>query len=249
MSFKNRLIPVIQIENRRLVKTIRFSPKRYLGDPINAVRIFNLKEVNELIIMDIGATKTHQVDFGFLKKLSAQAFVPLAYGGGLHSMDDVHRLFQIGFDRIIFGTSAITTPDFIKEVARIYGNQSIICSLDIKKNLWGKERVTYSGGKKISHLTSQDCVQQFVDSGAGEILLHDQSRDGTYQGLDKDLIKEIASYSNLPIMACGGTNHIEDAVYAINMGASAVGIGSLFSFYGAHKAVLINYGMGQVNCD
>jgi cyclase len=242
MLYKNRLIPIMQIESRRLVKTIRFSPKQYLGDPINAVRIFNLKEVNELVITDIGATKTHKIDFEFLKKLSAQAFIPLAYGGGVYSMDDVHHLFQIGFDRIIFGTSAITTPDFIKEVARIYGTQSIICSLDIKKNLWGKEGVTYSGGKKISRLTSKDCVQQFVESGAGEILLHDQSRDGTYQGLDKRLIQEISSYSHLPLMACGGTNHIEDALSGIKSGASAVGIGSLFSFYGAHKAVLINYG-------
>jgi cyclase len=244
MSYKNRLIPVIQIENRRLVKTIQFSPKRYLGDPINAVRIFNLKDVNELIIMDIEATKTRKIDFEFLQKLSAQAFIPLAYGGGVHSMDDVHRLFQIGFDRIIFGTSAIKSPDFIKEVARIYGNQSIICSLDVKKSFFGKERVTYCGGQKISRLTTKNCVQQFVASGAGEILLHDQSRDGTYHGLDKDLITRVASYSTLPIMACGGSNHIEDALSVIKNGASSVGIGSLFSFYGAHKAVLINYGTG-----
>lgn len=244
MSYRNRLIPVMQIEKRRLVKTIKFSPKRYLGDPINAVRIFNLKEVNELVIMDIGATKTQQIDFDYLKKLSAQSFIPLAYGGGVDSINDVHRLFQIGFDRIIFGTSAIKSPALIEEVARIYGNQSIICSLDIKKGFWGKEYVTYRGGRKISRLTIKACVRQFIASGAGEILLHDQSRDGTYQGLNKRLIQEISSYSDLPLMACGGTSHLEDALGGIESGASAVGIGSLFSFYGVHKAVLINYGSG-----
>ena len=241
MSYKNRLIPVMQIENRRLVKTIKFSPKRYLGDPINAVRIFNLKEVNELVIMDIGATKTRKIDFDYLKKLSAQAFIPLAYGGGVGSINDVHHLFQIGFDRIIFGTSAIKSPALIEEVARVYGNQSIICSLDIKKGFWGKEYVTYCGGRKVSRLTLKDCVQQFAASGAGEILLHDQSRDGTYQGLEKRLIQVISSFSDLPIMACGGTSHLKDALSGIKSGASAVGIGSLFSFHGVHKAELINY--------
>jgi len=246
MSYKNRFIPVMQLEKRRLVKTIKFSPKRYLGDPINAVRIFNLKEVNELVIIDIGATKTRQIDFDYLKKLSAQSFIPLAYGGGVDSISDAHRLFQIGFDRIIFGTSAIKSPALIEEVARVYGNQSIICSLDIKKGFWGKEYVTYCGGRKISRLTARDCVQQFVVSGAGEILLHDQPRDGTYQGLDKRLIQEISSFSDLPIMACGGTCNLEDALDGLKSGASAIGIGSLFSFYGAHKAVLINYGTDKL---
>jgi cyclase len=193
------------------------------------------------VILDIGATKTQQIDFEYLKKLSAQAFIPLAYGGGIHSIDDVHHLFQIGFDRLIFGTSAIKSPDLIEQAAHMYGRQSIICSLDIGRNLWGKECITYCGGQRTLNLTKKDCIKQFIQSGAGEILLHDQLRDGTYMGLNKRLIEEISSYSDLPIMACGGTSHLEDALSGIKSGASAIGVGSLFSFYGVHKAVLINY--------
>ena len=241
MSVNNRLIPILQIDQRKLIKTMRFSPKRYLGDPLNAIRIFNLKEVSELLITDIGATQTGVIDFDFLKRLSAQAFVPLTYGGGISSLTDVHKLYQIGFDRILLGATAIKTPELINEIARVYGSQSIICSLDIDCGLFGY-KLTYQGNTKcLSTFSLDKTIRNFIDCGAGEILFHDVCRDGTYQGLNYDLIRRVSKMSSVPVIECGVTRDIADAYQALSYGASAVAVGSLFSFYGKHKAVLINY--------
>lgn len=243
MSLGNRFIPVLQIHQRQLVKTLKFAPKRYLGDPLNAVRIFNLKGVSELVITDIGATQTQRIDFDFLEKLSAQAFVPLTYGGGISSIEDVHKLYQIGFDRVLLGTAAITNPELIREIAAIYGAQSIIASMDVKKGMFGYKLTYHGGRKKLRGLSMAEMIQNFVALGVGEILLHDVDRDGTYQGLDFQLIREASALSPLPFIACGGTKSLEDAQQGCAAGASAVAAGSLFSFYGKHRAVLINYGV------
>jgi len=239
MSHSNRFIPVLQIDKRRLIKTVQFKPTRYLGDPLNAIRVFNLKGVSELVITDIHATQTKVIDFEFLKKLSSQAFVPLSYGGGVSSIDDVHKLYDVGFDRILFGTSAIQNHALITETARIYGSQSVICSLDVRD-----DKITYQGNKKKARgLDISTIIKNFVDEGAGEILLHDVERDGTYQGLNYDLIRSISKLSSVPVIVNGGAKSMEDMRQAIAAGASAVASGSLFSFYGKHKAVLINYGV------
>jgi cyclase len=239
MSHSNRFIPVLQIDRRRLVKTVQFKSARYLGDPLNAIRVFNLKGVSELVITDIHATQTKVIDFEFLKKLSSQAFVPLSYGGGVSSIDDVHKLYDVGFDRILFGTSAIQNPALITETARIYGSQSVICSLDIRG-----DKITCQGNKKrVCGLDIPTVIKKFVDAGAGEILLHDVERDGTYLGLNYDLIRSISKLSSIPVIANGGAKSMEDMRQAIAAGASAVAAGSLFSFYGKHRAVLINYGV------
>ncbi|MEI8321161.1 MAG: HisA/HisF-related TIM barrel protein [Alphaproteobacteria bacterium] len=240
---KNRYIPVLQILDRKLVKTIKFVPKRYLGDPLNAIRIFNLKGVNELVITDIGATLTKKIDFEFLKKLSAQAFVPLTYGGGISSVEDVNKLYQLGFDRILLGSAGILNPKIIDEIARIYGSQSIICSLDVMKTLFGY-KIKYHGSRDSVSANSLDFfIRNFIDHGAGEILLHDINRDGTFKGLDCDLIHNVAQKSSIPVMVCGGASSLIDMDKALSSGASAVAAGSFFSFYGKHKAVLINYGV------
>jgi cyclase len=242
MSPNPRFIPVLQIQQRKLIKTVKFIPRRYLGDPLNAVRIFNLKEVSELIITDVHATQSKIIDFDFLQKLSAQAFVPLTYGGGIRSIDEVHKLYQLGFDRILLGISALENPKLISEIAKIYGIQSIICSIVVTTDLFKRYKIMYQGNKKNFLKVSLDTiVRNFIDQGAGEILLHDQSRDGTYKGLDYGLIRKISALSPVPIIACGGLNSIKDAQLAFKNGASAVAAGSFFSFYGKHKAVLINY--------
>lgn len=241
MSLEYRFIPIIQIDKRRLVKTLKFVPKRYLGDPLNAIRIFNLKCANELIVMDINATQTRNIDWDFLKKISAQAFLPITYGGGISSIDDVHKLYEIGFDRILLGTSAVENPSLITQISNIYGRQSVICSVDVRQGLWGLKWSVSGNSKNLGSLHLKKVIDNFVDLGVGEILLHDVNRDGTYLGLNHKLIREVSELSPVPIIICGGTKSIEDAYHAIQLGASAIAAGSLFSFYGRHKAVLINY--------
>lgn len=234
-----RIIPVLQLHNRRLVKTINFKPKRYLGDPINAVRIFNLKQANELIINDISASETKNIDFTYLKSISAQAFIPLAYGGGIQSLEDVHNLYQIGFDRVILSTALYENPELVSQIAKVYGTQSIICSIETRKN--NKYKIYYNGARKSANCSLKEIIKIASELGAGEIFLNNADRDGTYGGIDTDLICEAKSECQIPIIYCGGTKCISEALDALDNGVQAVAIGSLFSFYGKHKAVLINY--------
>lgn len=241
MFLNKRFIPILQISQRKLVKTIKFMPKRYLGDPLNAIRIFNLKEASELIITDIDATQSGEIDFDFLKKLSAQAFVPLVYGGGISSIEDVHKLYQIGFDKVLLGTAAFQNPQLIEKIADIYGSQSIICSLDLWQGALGY-KIMYKGNSvKYTSCFAEEVIQSFIHRGTGEVLLHFIDRDGTYKGLDHEFIKNITSKVNVSILVCGGTKDLNDMNQALLSGASGVVAGSIFSFYGKHKAVLINY--------
>ena len=239
---KERFIPVLQIQNRRLVKTIQFTPSRYLGDPLNAIRIFNLKGVSELIVTDISATKNKVIDFDFLEKISAQAFVPIAYGGGISSIEDAHKLYQIGFDKIIVSTALFEQPNLIKEIVGIYGSQNLIGSIDFRKN-HGNIMTTYYGSvKNVSTKNLEEVIDNLINNGVGEIFLHDIERDGNYKGLDLDVVRQVSKLCSVPVTVCGGAKSLDDMDRAIDSGASAVAAGSLFSFYGKHKAVLINYG-------
>lgn len=240
--YKERFIPVLQIQNKHLVKTIRFTPNRYLGDPLNAIRIFNLKGVSELIVTDISATKDKIIDFDLLEKISAQAFVPIAYGGGISSIKDANRLYQIGFDKIVISSALFEQPKLVKEIVSIYGNQNVIGSIDFKKN-HGNIMTTYCGSaKSISNKNLKEIIKSSLEIGVGEIFLHDIERDGTYKGLDLDVIRYVSKLSSVPVIACGGAKSLNDMDAAINAGASGIAAGSLFSFYGKHNAVLINYG-------
>lgn len=237
-----RFIPVLQIQNRRLVKTVQFVPNRYLGDPLNAIRIFNLKEVSELIVTDISATKNKVIDFDLLEKISAQAFVPIAYGGGISSIEDAHKLYQIGFDKIIINTAMFEKQQLIKEIVDIYGSQNVIGSIDFRKN-HARTMITYYGSEKnVSNKNLEEVIDNSLQSGVGEIFLHDIERDGTYKGLDLDVVRQVSKLCSVPVTVCGGAKSLDDMDKAIDSGASAVAAGSLFSFYGKHKAVLINYG-------
>jgi cyclase len=237
-----RFIPVLQLQNRRLVKTVKFIPNRYLGDPLNAIRIFNLKGVSELIVTDISATKNKVIDFDFLEKISAQAFVPIAYGGGIASIQDAHKLYQIGFDKIILSTALFEQPSLVENIIEVYGSQNIIGSLDYVKNYKNITLTYYGYRKKYSDKNIEDIIRNFVNIGVGEIFLHDVDRDGTYKGLDLNMIDNVSKLCSVPVIACGGAKSLHDMDSAINSGASAVAAGSLFSFYGKHTAVLINYG-------
>lgn len=242
MLYAKRIIPVLQLADRKLVKTEKFIPVRYLGDPLNAVRIFNLKQAQELIILDINASHTKVINFQYLAKITAEAFVPLSYGGGISSIEQVHQLYQIGFDRVILNTAIIEQPELISEIAAIYGTQSVICAIEVERGKDGGLQVKYASGTKLLANASLDAlIHKIIALGAGELFIYSKDRDGTYAGLDHELISLVAKVSSIPVIAGGGANSRADIEQALVSGASAVAVGSMFSFYGPHKAVLINY--------
>jgi cyclase len=236
-----RVIPVLLVKDGGLVKTKKFRNPVYIGDPINTVKIFNDKEVDELVVLDIDASKEGRgPNFQMIKELTSECFMPIAYGGGIHTYEQARQVFNCGVEKISLNSAALLNPGLITEIAKNYGSQSLIVSMDIKKNLWGTNQVLIPGGK-TSKLDPVAYALQAQEYGAGEILLNSVERDGTYLGYDLPLIKTIASVLQIPIVACGGAKNVADFALAIKNGASAVAAGSMFVFHGPHQAVLINF--------
>ncbi len=240
--YHNRLIPCLLLDNGKLVKTERFRKPVYIGDPINAVKIFNDKEVDELIFLDINATRSHKgPNFEYLKKITEQCFMPLCYGGGVSSPDDIGTLFRIGFEKVAINTAAIEHPELIEDAAGIYGSQSIVGAMDVGKNIFGKMVVKAENGSRSTKYTPVEYAKRLEDSGAGEIFLNVITRDGTMAGYDYELISEVSGHVKVPVIVCGGAGSLKDCRRAIDSGASAAAAGSIFVFWGTNKAVLINY--------
>lgn len=237
-----RIIPALLIRDGGLVKTIKFSKERYIGDPINAVKIFNEKEVDELCLLDIGATSEGRSPaYNEINEIVSEAFMPVGYGGGIRTMDHIERLFKIGVDKVIMNTAAFENEALVKEASSVFGNQSIVISIDIKKDLWGRYNVFTRSGKSKQKIDMITAVKKMQDLGAGEIILNNIDRDGTMQGYDLEPINKISKAIELPLVALGGAASIDDFVAAINRGAAAVSAGSMFVFQGVHKGVLISY--------
>ena len=237
-----RVIPVLLIQDGGLVKSVRFKQYTYVGDPINAVKIFNDKEVDEIVILDIEATKNQSgPDFKRIKEIASEAFVPLAYGGGITKIDEVRQLFYLGVEKVVLNTQAYQNPALLTEAASLVGSQSVVASVDVKKNWLGQYKVYVKNGGQNTGKNPVEYVQELVNAGAGEIFLNSIDKDGTYNGFDLDLIKQVCSTVNVPVIACGGASIIEDFQSAIKAGASAVAAGSMFVFQRPHRAVLISY--------
>jgi cyclase len=240
---KPRVIPALLLKGQGLVKTVKFKEPKYLGDPINIVRIFNDKEVDELVLLDITATPEKRgPQFDLLKNIASEAFIPLAYGGGIRSMDDVKKLLSIGIEKLIMNTSAMETPSLVREVADHAGSQAAVVSMDVKKGLLGKYEVfTHCGQKK----TGLDPVKHAVEMermGVGEIIINSIDRDGTMQGYDVDLVRKVADAVSVPVVACGGAGNLSHVSEVIKQGhASAAAAGSMFVFQGPLRGVLISY--------
>ena len=238
---RTRVIPCLLLKHLGLVKTVQFSEPKYIGDPINAVKIFNDKEVDELIFLDITATnEKRKPSFELLSRIVSEAFMPFSYGGGLRDIDDVKRIMEIGVEKVILNTYAFENPDFVKEVADRFGSQSVVVAIDAKKNNGGYNVFVNSGKVK----TDKDPVSYAMQSekmGAGEIFLNSIDKDGTREGFDLELIKSVSNAVNVPVIASGGAGKTEDLGLAIKEGASAVAAGSMFVFTGPHRAVLISY--------
>lgn len=237
-----RVIPCLLWKNSGLVKTVKFKNAVYVGDAINAIRIFNEKEVDELIILDIEATpKGSTPDITFIKKIASECFMPLCYGGGVRTLSQAKEVISAGVEKISLNSVAVETPAFVKEAAKEFGSSTIVVCIDYKKNIFGKNVVTAFSGYQKSKYSPLEFAKLMEEMGAGEIVLNSIERDGTMAGYDLDVLGKITHAVSIPVIALGGagTNrHFEEAVKA---GASAVSAGSMFVFQGKHKAVLINY--------
>lgn len=240
--YHNRLIPCLLLDNGKLVKTVQFRKPVYVGDPINAVKIYNDREVDELVFLDINATRMRRrPDFEYLKKITEQCFMPLCYGGGITSLGDIGMLFRIGFEKVSINAAALDHPELIKEAAGIYGSQSIVGAMDVGKNLFGKAVVKTENGTHGTKYNPAEYAKRLEDAGAGEIFLNSITQDGVMDGYDYELIREVAQSVQVPVIACGGAGSLQDCKKAIDSGASAAAAGSIFVFWGVNKAVLINY--------
>ena len=238
-----RVIPCLLLQNSGLVKTIKFKDSKYLGDPINIVKIFNEKEVDELVFLDITASfERKRPPFKLLEKVASEAFMPLGYGGGIRNIEDVKTILGLGIEKVIINSYAIENPTFIAEMANFAGSQSVVVSIDIKKKIFEKYEVCTNRGTKGTGLNPVEFAITAQRYGAGELLLCSIDRDGTMKGYDLDLIRQVTNAVNIPVVACGGSRTIQDLALAVKQGgASAAGAGSMFVFQGPHRAVLISY--------
>lgn len=238
-----RIIPCLLLKNKGLVKTKRFSEPTYVGDPINTIRIFNEKEVDELIFLDIDATilkKDPQYDL--IKNISSECFMPFAYGGGIQSLQQIEKIINSGAEKIILNSYAFLNRDFLKDAVKNFGSSTIVVSIDVKKDFLRVPRVYIKGGTQNTGINPVEYSKEVENAGAGEILINSIDKDGVMEGYDINLIKSISSSIRIPLIACGGAGKLEDFKLAVNEGgASAVSAGSFFVFHGKRRAVLITY--------
>jgi imidazole glycerol-phosphate synthase subunit HisF len=238
-----RIIPCLLLRNQGLVKTVKFKEPKYLGDPINIVRIFNDKEVDELVFLDITATpEKKKPPMELLSRITSECFMPLCYGGGVRDLDTMSALYGMGVEKVALNTIAVENPALVSTASTEFGSQSVIVSIDVKKKLFGGYEVVTNGGRKATGLDPIEHARSMERAGAGEILLNSVDRDGTMQGYDLDLVRRVSSAVGIPVVACGGAANVADLSRVVkDAGASAAAAGSMFVFQGQHRAVLISY--------
>jgi cyclase len=237
-----RIIPALLIKNGGLVKSLKFRDYKYVGDPINAVKIFNEKEVDEIVILDISATAEKRPPaIRQVKEIASEAFMPLGYGGGITKLDEIRELIAAGVEKVIINTTAFYNPQLISDGAKYIGSQSMVVSMDVKKNLWGKYKVYIQNGSKNTDTDPVAYARQMEQAGAGELFLNAIDKDGTFAGYDTELIKLVAASVHIPVVAIGGAASVNDFLLAVQNGASAASAGSMFVFQMPHRAVLISY--------
>lgn len=240
---RTRVVPCLLLKDGGLVKTVRFTNPAYVGDPVNAVRIFNEKEVDELVVLDISASPQGRApDLGRIREIASECFMPVAYGGGIRSVTEMRQVLQAGVEKVVVNSLAIQEPRVISDGVRELGSSSVVVSMDVKRKLLGRYEVYADGGRKATGLDPINWAQQMEGAGAGEIFLNSIDRDGTRQGFDLDLIRRVSDSVRIPVIACGGAGSIQHLGLAVTHGhASAVSAASMFVFHGKHRAVLISY--------
>ena len=240
---QTRVIPCLLLKDDSLVKTVNFKKPAYIGDPVNTARIFNELEVDELVLLDISATNNNRKpDFKILAELANECFMPLAYGGGINNFEDAKKIFQIGIEKVVINSIAFSKPAFITELAEHFGNQAIVASIDVKKNMFGKFQVYSNSGTKKQKVDPVAWAQELEQLGTGEILLTAIHQEGTWMGFDINIIEKISNAVNIPVIANGGASSIEDIGKAVKQGnASAVSLGSMVVYQNKGMGVLVNF--------
>ena len=240
---RKRVIPCLQLLDNALVKTVKFKKPAYIGDPINTVRIFNELEVDELCFLDIRATlEDRDPNWDILEQITNECFMPLSYGGGIKSLDTAKRLFQMGFEKVVLNSAAFSNPELITEITTLYGNQAVVGSIDIKKDLFGRSKVYVQDGTKSIGASPIEWAQKLESAGVGELLITSMDKEGTWHGFDISLISSIADAVDVPVVALGGAGGVDDIndVFA-NTNASAVGLGSMVVYQKKGMGVLVNF--------
>ena len=239
---RTRVIPALLLHKGGLIKSVKFKDYKYVGDPINAVKIFNEKEVDEIAVIDIDATRDRRPpNFEQVIQIASEAFMPLSYGGGITTIEQIKKILFGGVEKVIINKAAHTNPSLITEAARLFGNQSVVISIDAKKSLLGGYIVYIDIGTKKTGYHPVVFAKKMEEAGAGEILLNCIDADGTYKGYDLALLKSVATAVSIPVIVQGGAGSVEDFAKAKQNGASAVVAGSMFVFQRPYQAVLISY--------
>lgn len=241
--FRPRVMPVLLLKNRGLVKTERFKNERYIGDPINAVRIFNDSKADELIFLDILASKENRtISKEFVEDVGSEANMPFSVGGGIRTLEDIGRLTSAGAEKVVICTSAVQNPDFINQASRTFGTSTISVCMDVKNSFLRGNRVWTHGGSKVTGYNPIEFAKIMEDKGAGELIVQSIDSDGSMNGYDIQLLKEVSEAVSIPVVALGGAGSMNDFKMACEEGfASSVSAGSFFVFHGVKRGVLINY--------
>lgn len=237
-----RAIPCLLLRGNKLVKTKKFKDAVYIGDPVNAVRIFSDKEADEIVILDIDASRERrEPNYELIAEMAGEAFMPVAYGGGVRSLEQIRRLIRSGVEKVVINTLATESTDTIRQAVDVFGSQAIVGAVDVRHKLLGGYAVVTRSATETTKLNLHQHIQGLLQAGVGELFVTDVDRDGCMSGYDMALVRSV-SQASVPVVVCGGAgtlDHLREAV--LDGGASAVAAGSMFVFYGKHKAVLINY--------
>lgn len=241
--FRPRIIPVLLLKNQGLVKSIAFRNFRYIGDPINAVKIFNDLKADELVFLDILASKENRtISMNFVKNVGEEANMPFAVGGGIKSIEQIRNITNVGAEKVIINSYAAQNPDFIRKASDTFGSSTIVVCIDVKQSFLGKEKTWIFNGSNSTRYSPVEFAQLMEEKGAGELIIQSIDRDGSMNGYDIELIKKISEAVNIPVIALGGagnTIHLKEAY--VKGFANGLAAGSMFIYHGQRRAVLINY--------
>ena len=243
MYTTKRVIPVLLVDGNRLIKTIRFDKEIYLGDPLNTIKLFNDMMVDEIIVLDIkAAVKKIPPNFTFIERLASECFMPVCYGGGITTVDEVKKILSLGIEKIAIQSEAFKNPDFVSGIADRYGSQSVVVSVDIKKDFWGNYfAYTHRGKKRIAEDVFE-LIHLFETKGSGEFLINVIDRDGTFRGYDIPFIKKVADTAHIPVVACGGAANLDNIRELFEKtSVSGAAAGSVFVFSSKTRGILVNY--------
>lgn len=239
--FRPRVIPTLLLKGQGLVKSIKFKDHRYIGDPLNAIKIFNDKRADELIFLDVFATKEgRSISTDLVRKLGDECNMPFTVGGGIRTIEQIRGLLRAGAEKVALNAAAAADPSFVKRASEEFGSSTIVVSMDVNKKLFGGERVFVRNGTKSTLFKPIEYAKLMQEQGAGELLVNSVERDGMMSGYDTTLIGQISHEVDIPVIACGGASSIHDMADVVDSGASAAAAGSLFVFHGPRRAVLIN---------